>query len=157
MIKVLVAYLAALAGSLGPSLALAVPQPVVIAEINLPEMMRFACVTLEYDCTDVPMPKVELVPLYRQYGALGVYFPGGDTIYLDSDLLPFFNETAIQSVFVHEMTHYVDHVVIGDEAMQADKCATEGRAWRIGNAWLVVHGRADLADFTWYERYNCYV
>jgi hypothetical protein len=152
---VLVAYAAALSGMCGPSYAIAAP-PKVATTINVPELMQFACSVLEYDCSQIDPPKVDFAPLYGQMGAIGAYWPGTDTIYLDNQLLPYMTDEYVRSIAAHEITHYVDERVRGAEEMALDPCQTENRGWRVGNAYLIVHGREDLVDYSWYERYNCY-
>jgi hypothetical protein len=35
-------------------------------------------------------------------------------------------------------------------------CLSEVNGWRVGNAYVLTHGRPDFADFSWAERYGCF-
>lgn len=153
MMKRLVAYLALWTGMMGPWPALAQSPPPHDARAAF----DFACTVLEYDCTNVPPPKVQWESLYNTYGWLGVY-NGTDTIYMDLDIVRLADEVLIQSILAHETAHYLDVqlAVLAPPFSREDVCASEFRAWRVGNAYVVAHGRPDFADFTWAERYGCF-
>lgn len=128
----------------------------VLANVDLPALMDFACTVLAYDCSEVPLPEVVFEPLYQTYGAFGGFNPeAGAIIYVDSQMVPYLDEPYIQSIVVHELTHYIDWQLHGSE-MIGDLCAAESRGWRVGNAWLMSSDRPDLVDFSWNIRYGCY-
>jgi len=112
-----------------------------------------------YDCAGIAPPRVEWVDLYHTYGAHGLY-TGFDFVYMDIAVLRFADPAYIQSVLAHETVHYIDFMqgrLTADQADNASACASEFAAWRVGNAYVITHGRPDLADFTWHERYGCFL
>lgn len=134
--------------------------PVALARPQLPvtdirDELEFACAVMQYDCTNVELPEVVQTPLFSNWGALGLY--DGHTLYLDTEIMPYFDRVLIDSVIAHELTHYLDYVAKGDEILsdKAHMCASEWNAWRVGNAYVVSHGRPDFADYNWQERYGC--
>jgi hypothetical protein len=78
----------------------------------------------------------------------------------NSVVMRFADNVAVQSVLAHEIVHYLD-VTLGITPfpfMSKDQvCQSEFRGWRVGNAYVIANGRPDIADFTWAERYSCFL
>ena len=155
--KVLVTYLAMLLGMVGPSLAIATAQPTPPPH-DSQAAFDYACTVLEYDCSGLAPPTIVWDSLYNTFGALGMY-DGGETIYMDNTVMRFADPVMIQSVIAHETAHYLD-VKLGVVAFpftMESVCTSEFNAWRVGNVYVLTHGRPDLADFGWAERYGCFL
>lgn len=116
-----------------------------------------ACELEQVDCSKIPTPKIVPTELFTNYGAFGAWTPEQpDSILIDNQLVPMLADELIESVLAHEMTHYIDSQVHGLEWMAQHGCETEWNGWRAGNAYLVSHGRPDLADYNWAARYGCF-
>lgn len=121
---------------------------------TIPELIAFACSVMSYDCSTVPVPTVVREPIF-QAGYFGLFQPErGAVIVLDSQMVPYLDETYRDSIIAHELTHYIDYVLSGGTSL-SDLCKAEANSWRVENAWLTVHGKGELADFDWQVRYNC--
>lgn len=110
---------------------------------------------MEYDCTDIPKPELEYADLYNTWGALGAfYYEYPDRIFVDGGIGRLLDKTYLESIIAHEIVHYLDFKqgLIDPH----DPCYTEWNGWRVGNAYVIVYGRPDLADFNWQERYGCF-
>lgn len=127
-------------------------------KIDADKLFEFACTVTEYDCSGLEKPEVVYAPLFSNYGALGVFTteePG--RVYVDSEMGPYLDKVYLEGVVAHEYTHYIEYS-LGIEKMDSKEsaCRTEWSGWRVMNAYVIVNGRPDLADFTWNERYGCY-
>lgn len=150
-------YCVLLAG-FGPALGI-VAQPVVPPH-NPTHAWSYVCENFEYDCTGIAPPYVVWAyQLMTNTGqpALGMY-DGGESIFMSVSELRYADPVSIDWVLAHEMAHYLD-VQLGVIELPFTKdnaCASEMRAWRVGNAYALTHGRADLVDYSWFERYGCF-
>ncbi len=125
--------------------------------VNVSEAWALACKLEQVDCSKIPQPKIVGRHLFQEYGAFGAFgLEPLDTIYVDDQLGPMLADVLLESVISHEMTHYLDYQIHGIDWMRANGCQTEWNGWRAGNAYLVSHGRPDLADYNWQERYGCF-
>jgi hypothetical protein len=148
--------LAFYAGAFGPSFAV-MSQPPVSPPHDVQAAFDFACDVLDYDCSKLAPPAVVWEPLFLSMGAFGMY-DGDATVHMDNSVLRFGDEVMIQSVLAHEIVHYLD-VTLGVVVFpftHESVCVSEFNAWRVGNAYVLTHGRPDFADFSWAERYGCF-
>jgi len=149
----LLAHLVMLFGAYGPSFGIAASVP----PHNVRDAWDYACYVTQYDCSVVEPPKVLWQDLYNMYGIVGGY-DGSDTIYMDVTYLRAADPVYVQSILAHEITHYLD-VQLGYTTLpytSDNVCLSEFRAWRVGNAYVLTHGRPDLVDFSWHIRYGCF-
>lgn len=129
--------------------ALSVP---AVRSVELQEPLSYACAVLDYDCLEISPPAVVYEPLFWPYGALGLFDPATPgLIHIDTQMLPYMDQVYVQAILAHELAHYAEFALTGE----LKRCQTEWNAWRVTNAWLVDHGRPDLADYAWTERYGC--
>ena len=126
----------------------------LVRVINVQEPFDFACSVIKYDCADIPIPTIEVEPIGWAWGMFRHETP--NTIYLDEQIVPYFDEVVLQSILAHEMTHYLDFKRGVYDGTPGTVCATEWNGWRVSNAYYITHGRPDLADFNWAERYGCF-
>lgn len=150
--KRFVLWLAMWAGAFGPAFALLAEPP-----HDTQAAFDYACKLNGYDCTNVAVPNVEWADLYNTQGIFGGY-TGTDTIYMDSFVLRYADPVFTQSVLAHEITHYLDAQTGLTELPYTlqSVCDSEFRAWRVGNAYVVSHGRPDLANYGWFIYYGCF-
>jgi hypothetical protein len=124
---------------------------------DLQGAFEYACSVMQYDCSEVSPPEIMWTDLYHTMGILGGY--NGDAhIYMDIGVLRFADPVYTNSVLAHEITHYLD-VQLGEVNFMQDPtalCQSEANGWRVGNAYLLDHGRPDLTDFGWFLRYGCF-
>jgi hypothetical protein len=146
------------------SLALAFgPLPVLGAPSAIPQTVveaafKVACeYTPNVDCAAVAPPQVLYDALYEKYGALGRY-PGEGVVTIDYHFAPeLANDQHVGlkafTVLVHETVHYLDDVQgnLSDDVFSV--CASEARAWFVGNDFLTKLGRPDLAQPDWVSAY----
>jgi len=150
--KTFVLLLALCAGMFGPTYGVfaAVPAHDTQAAFD------YACKVLDYDCSRLAPPGVVWEPLYS-FGVLG-YYNGDDTIHMDTEVLRFADPVFTQSILAHEIVHYLD-VKLGYVTLpytMQTVCQSEANAWRVGNVYVLTHGRADLARFDWFVAYGCF-
>ena len=135
-------------------------QPHDPVHISSQEAFDFACSVLAYDCSGVAVPKIGYTNLYQSFGYWGVYNDAIDenVIWLDIGLAPYLDRNFLTAVLAHETTHYLDKKLhkIADFDSKEGTCETEWNAWRVDNAYLASHGKNDITDFTWAERYHCF-
>lgn len=153
--KRLAMYLAFAAGLYGP-------MPVLLAnEVKPPHDSQaafdYACKVTGYDCTGIAVPVITWGPLFIEWGYFGLY-EGEATIAVDDSVLRFADPVFVQSVIAHETVHYLDTQLGYAKSpwTKADTCQSEFRAWRVGNAYVLTHGRADLVNYDWFINYNCF-
>lgn len=156
--KRFVGYLALLAGCYGPAFGIMAATP---PHAPLADLVTYSCRVLERDCSHVAPPVIQWHEhIYiDQFGneAYGVY-DGTNVIHMSLSLLRTADPAFVSSVIAHESTHYYD-VQLGVVTLPFTKdsvCASELNAWRVGNVYVMTHGRPDLADFGWAERYGCF-
>lgn len=130
-------------------------QPALTVDPKKP--WEFACSTMHYDCSALEKPKVVAEPLFQQ-GYFGVFDPAyPDTVFIDSSMGPYLDRVLMESVLAHEYTHYIEyHLGLIDFYDKPSRCRTEWNGWRVGNAYVIVNGRPEFADYAWSERYGCY-
>lgn len=157
--KRLAMYLAVLLGCYGPTFGILAAQPVMPPH-DMRAAFDYACATMQYDCEYLPLPQVvwheSLMTAWGTESEGG--YNGTDAIHLSYAALRVADYVYIQSVLAHEATHYLD-VQLGVVTLPYTKqnvCESEFNAWRVGNAYVVTHGRMDFADFGWAERYGCF-
>jgi hypothetical protein len=133
--------------------ALARPQ---VQLMDVRAEFEFACSVMQYDCSDIEIPQIIEAPLFFSYGYLGMY--DGYVLYVDNQIVPYMEQVYVRSVIAHELTHYLDHMVVGGSIFESKEamCATEWNGWRVGNAYVTANGRPDFADYEWNVRYQCY-
>jgi hypothetical protein len=151
--KRLAIYLALFTGCFGPTFAVLAATP----PHDMQDAFNYACNLMEYDCADLPPPKIVWRELYNTRGIVGGY-DGSDSIWMDTVVLRFADPVFTQSILAHEITHYLD-VQLGVTVLPYTKqsvCESEMRAWRVGNAYVLTHGRADLVNYGWHIYYGCF-
>ena len=157
--KRLVMWLAMWAGSFGPAFGIATAQP-ILPPHDAAGAWSYVCENFDYDCTDLQPPAIEWVDILFSGNGNPAYggYNGTDAILLSTYMLRVADPVFTDSVLAHEMAHYID-VQRGLTVLpftQENVCASELRAWRVGNAYVLVHGRPDLVDYSWFERYGCF-
>lgn len=133
------------------SLALLCMAPVQAEQINTVELFDFACRHSHVSCVNVPMPNIVLTWMGGLWGAYSTATP--DTVWIEFNLLygPAFQ---LKEVIVHEMVHYLDYTVRSNPMNSIRSvCASEARAWAIGNKWLEFNGYPQLVEQNWQRLY----
>lgn len=152
--KATVLVLAMWAGAYGPAFGVLAQQP---PPHDAQRAFAFACSVLQYDCDSVPQPKVVWDSLFYTVGLFGFY-NGDDEIHMDVSMLRIATPEFVDSIIAHEYVHYLDVQlgVIELPFTRENVCQSEFNAWRVSNAYVVSHGRSDLASFNWAEQYGCF-
>lgn len=155
----LVGYLALCLGCYGPTFGILAQEPVAPPH-NEQAAFDYACYARKLDCSGVTPPAVEWHAMLMNpfLGEIIGGYDGGDAIHLSIHELRVADPVYIQAVLAHETSHYLD-VQLGITPLpytHENVCQSEYRAYAVDNVYLITHGRADLADFGWAERYGCF-
>ena len=114
------------------------------------EMWLEACLTSQYSCQGVSVPKVKYESMRK--GLYG-YYDGGDTVYVNRKVYGLQR----RATMYHEMIHYLQTVVGGAIVPGPAKaiCKMEAEAFKLTDAWFVRQDRADLqSGANWWRPYR---